>query len=200
MIKIKKYIYYSKYFRYKIICYILYRQHVVGDILLQEDILENFKRRGCFGLNKTLQQKFFHLILHYQDFRYVFYFRTSCKHWWFSQKNIQQFASKIFKSTNIEGGFVPYHPFASVINAKSIGENFEFRNGLTIGNKNNDNCLLPIIGHNVTVGANVCIIGAITIGDHVVIGAGSVVVKNIPSNVVVAGNPAKIIKDNRLNS
>ena len=34
----------------------------------------------------------------------------------------------------------------------------------------------------------------ITIGDNVVIGAGAVVTKNVESNVVVAGNPAKIIK------
>ncbi|HAB26474.1 MAG TPA: serine acetyltransferase, partial [Xanthomarina gelatinilytica] len=57
-----------------------------------------------------------------------------------------------------------------------------------------DNRLLPIIGNDVTVGANVVIIGNITIGDHVVIGAGSVVVKDVPSNCVIAGNPARVIK------
>jgi serine O-acetyltransferase len=87
-----------------------------------------------------------------------------------------------------------YHPFSTVINAKSIGANFQFRNGLTIGNKGNDNTKTPVIGSNVTVGANVVIIGDIVIGDHVVIGAGSVVVKDVPSNCVIAGNPARIIK------
>ena len=86
------------------------------------------------------------------------------------------------------------HPFATVINAKSIGKNFQFRNSLTIGNKYNDNSKIPVIGNNVTVGANVVIIGDITIGDNVIIGAGCVVVKDVPSNVVVAGNPAKIIR------
>jgi serine O-acetyltransferase len=89
---------------------------------------------------------------------------------------------------------VAFHPFATVINAKKIGKNFTFRNGLTIGNKNNDNTLLPSIGNNVEVGANVVIIGDIEIGDNVIIGAGAVVVKSVPSNVVVAGNPARIIK------
>ena len=87
-----------------------------------------------------------------------------------------------------------YHPFASVINAKSIGKNFQFRNCLTIGNKNNDNSLLPSIGDNVNVGANVVIIGDIKIGDNVIIGAGSVVVKDVPSNCIIGGNPAKIIR------
>jgi serine O-acetyltransferase len=89
---------------------------------------------------------------------------------------------------------IAYHPYATVINAKKIGKNFTFRNGLTIGNKNNDNTLLPTIGNNVEVGANVVIIGDIEIGDNVTIGAGSVVVKSVPSNCVIAGNPARIIK------
>lgn len=87
-----------------------------------------------------------------------------------------------------------YHPYATVINAKSIGRNFQFRNGLTIGNKGNDNAQLPVIGDNVTVGAQVVIIGDVKIGNHVIIGAGSVVVKDIPSYSVVAGNPARVIK------
>lgn len=87
------------------------------------------------------------------------------------------------------------HPFATILNAKSIGKNFSFRNNLTIGNKI-DGAVddIPTIGDNVYVGANVVIIGKITIGNNVTIGAGSVVVKDVPSNCVIAGNPAKIIK------
>ena len=50
------------------------------------------------------------------------------------------------------------------------------------------------VGNNVWIGGNVCVMPGITIGDNVVIGAGAVVTKNVESNVVVAGNPAKIIK------
>lgn len=49
---------------------------------------------------------------------------------------------------------------------------------------------------NVTVGANAVIIGNITIGNNVIVGAGSVVVKDVPDNAIVAGNPARIIKFN----
>jgi maltose O-acetyltransferase len=51
------------------------------------------------------------------------------------------------------------------------------------------------IGNNVWVGGGSIICPGVTIGDNSVIGAGSVVTKNIPSNVVVAGNPAKIIRN-----
>ena len=44
------------------------------------------------------------------------------------------------------------------------------------------------------VGANVCIIGNVKIGNNVVVGAGSVVTRDVPDNSVVAGNPAKLIK------
>lgn len=54
---------------------------------------------------------------------------------------------------------------------------------------------LPVtIGNNVWIGGSVTILPGVTIGDNVTIGAGSVVVKDIPSNVVAAGNPCRVIK------
>lgn len=54
--------------------------------------------------------------------------------------------------------------------------------------------LLPTIGDNVSLGANVVIIGGVHIGNNVTIGAGSVVVKDVPDNAVVVGNPGRVIK------
>ena len=51
------------------------------------------------------------------------------------------------------------------------------------------------VGNNVWIGGNVCVLPGVTIGDNVVIGAGSIVTKDIPSNVVAVGNPCKIIKE-----
>ena len=50
------------------------------------------------------------------------------------------------------------------------------------------------IGSNVWIGGNVVINPGVTIGDDVVIGSGSVVTKDIPSHVVAAGNPCKVIR------
>lgn len=51
------------------------------------------------------------------------------------------------------------------------------------------------IGDNVFVGANSTILPNVTIGNNVVVGANSVVTKDVPDNVVIAGNPARIICD-----
>jgi len=54
---------------------------------------------------------------------------------------------------------------------------------------------LPVtIGNNVWVGGNTVILPGVTIGDNTVIGAGSVVTRNIPANVLAAGNPCKVIR------
>lgn len=91
------------------------------------------------------------------------------------------------------------HPYATYLNARVIGRNFSFRNCITIGNKSDDRVEeIPTIGNNVSVGANAVIIGNIHIGNNVIIGAGAVVVSDVPDNCVVVGNPAKIIRQNRI--
>lgn len=57
-------------------------------------------------------------------------------------------------------------------------------------------CAYPItIGNDVWIGANTIVLGGVKIGNGAVIGAGSVVVKDIPDNVVAFGNPCKVIRD-----
>jgi len=51
------------------------------------------------------------------------------------------------------------------------------------------------IGKKCFIGANVIIMDGITIGDEVVVGSGSVVTKDIPSNCIAVGNPARVIKE-----
>ncbi len=51
-----------------------------------------------------------------------------------------------------------------------------------------------LIKKRASIGSNATILGGITIGENSIVGAGSVVTKDVPSNVIIAGNPAKIIK------
>lgn len=73
-----------------------------------------------------------------------------------------------------------------------IGENFTLRQGVTIGNRV-DNGPVPIIGNNVECGAYAQILGGVVIGDNCKIGAMTVVLKDVPSNSTVVGNPGRII-------
>ncbi len=50
------------------------------------------------------------------------------------------------------------------------------------------------IGERCSIGTGAIILGGVRIGDEVIVGAGSVVVKDVPSNCIVAGNPARIIR------
>lgn len=55
---------------------------------------------------------------------------------------------------------------------------------------------LPVhIGKNCWIGASVVIVPGITIGDNSIIGAGSVVTKDIPANIIAVGNPCKILRE-----
>ena len=54
---------------------------------------------------------------------------------------------------------------------------------------------LPIrIGRNCWLGAGVIVVPGVTVGDDTVIGAGSVVTKDIPANVVAVGNPCRVLR------
>ena len=96
------------------------------------------------------------------------------------------------------------HGIALVVNHNTkIGANCILRHSTTIGNKqlkDGSYSDSPIIGHNVDIGSNVVILGPIKIGDNAVIGAGSVIVKDVPEGAVVVGNPGKVIRINNLHT
>lgn len=92
---------------------------------------------------------------------------------------------------DIGGGLHMEHPFGSVISAVKVGSDLELMQGVVIGQAKGG---LPTIGNNVYCGVGSCILGNIKVGDNVKIGANAVVVKDVPSNCTVVGNPAYIVK------
>lgn len=84
------------------------------------------------------------------------------------------------------------HNYATYLNAEHIGCDFYCLHLVTLGNDKDGR--RPVIGDHVSIYTGATVFGGITIGNHVTIGAGSVVSKNVPDNCVVAGNPAYIIK------
>ncbi len=81
-------------------------------------------------------------------------------------------------------------------NGIHIGDNTYVTGGVIIMTHDHVRALVTdtYIGNNCFLGANCIILPGIKVGDHVVVGTGSVVTHDVPSHSIVVGNPAKIIK------
>lgn len=84
------------------------------------------------------------------------------------------------------------HGFSTIISAERIGDKVSIYQQVTIGYSDENKA--PIIGNNVVIYPGAKVIGGITIGDNVIIGANAVVVKDVPPNCTVVGVPAYIIR------
>lgn len=159
-------------------------------VLLKQDIL-----RWCEA-NK-MKPSILSIVLlwfRYDEFKCLVMYRlhfTRWKHIFRLMRFIQKRHNLYIYADYIEGGFMPFHSFSTIIHAHKIGKNCTVFQNVTIGYNNGGK---PVLGDNVTIYAGAVVIGPIRVGDNVEIGANSVVVKDVPSNVTVAGVPAKIIK------
>lgn len=85
-----------------------------------------------------------------------------------------------------------YWGLGVVVHTRSnIGDNCHIGQNVTIGGSKGG---VPTLLNNVRVGGGSFVFGDITVGNNVTIGSNSVVNKDVPDNVVVAGAPAKIIR------
>lgn len=108
---------------------------------------------------------------------------------------IYKLGISISPSTTIGSGFYIGHFGGIIVNRHcTIGKNCNISQGVTLGEANRGkNKRYPILGDNIYIGPGAIIIGAITIGNNVAIGANCVVTKDIQDNSVVVGIPAKVI-------
>jgi serine O-acetyltransferase len=86
------------------------------------------------------------------------------------------------------------HSFDIVVSGDAvIGDDVVIRNGVTIGLRHEGKRGSPVIGNRVDIGAGAKILGPITIGDDVSIGANAVVIKDVPAGCIAVGVPARIL-------
>lgn len=158
---------------------------------IKEDIIRNSVfEKSQFHIPYCLQLEY--LLYSNAYFRTLFYHRIG--------RTMGLLLGGVFKGdkyfiispdTMIGKGMLLSHPYSTVINAERIGDHCQIMHCTTIGKWDEKR---PNIGNNVFIGANVNIIGGVTIGDNVRIGAGSVVVKDIPSNTVAVGVPCRPVR------
>ena len=95
-------------------------------------------------------------------------------------------------NAELGGGLVLLHPNGIVIHARArLGPNCLLFQQVTIGTDRQGG--VPVLGGHVDVGAGAKLIGAIRIGDHALIGANAVVLRDVPEGCVAVGVPARIL-------
>jgi serine O-acetyltransferase len=117
-------------------------------------------------------------------------FLAKVKRWRMARK----YGLQIQPETQIGYGFYIGHGVGAVISPGTIiGNNCNISQYLSIGTNDRH---YAVIGNNVYIGPHVCIVGGVRIGNNVTIGAGAVVVKDVPDNATVAGVPARVLNYN----
>jgi serine O-acetyltransferase len=102
---------------------------------------------------------------------------------------------EIHPAARLASGVFIDHGMGVVIGETAeVGENVTLYQGVTLGGTSlKRDKRHPTLGRNVVVGTGAAVMGAITVGDGTRIGAGSVVVKDVPPGSVVVGVPGKVI-------
>ena len=152
-----------------------------------------------YNLKRSGGGKFLRAYLFEHGFRFSFWFRLACVHsvirpfFWLIYKHYSTlYGIQIPTRTKIGKGFYLGHGLCVVINPTAvIGNNVNIGQFTTIGSSKGK---AATIEDGVWIGPGCCIVEDVHIGKNSVIGAGSVVVKDVPENTVSAGSPAKVIR------
>ncbi len=116
--------------------------------------------------------------------------------------NFVLFGIEVSPRIPIGPGLVLPHTQGTVIGAWRIGSNATIFHGVTLGAKEIDFTYSeksrPKVGDGVTIGSGAKVLGGITLGDSVRVGANSVVLSDIPEGALAVGVPASVKKLNEL--
>ena len=101
----------------------------------------------------------------------------------------------ISQKVRIGGSLFINHPYCIAINDSCvIGKNVNITKGVTIGaTQRGKRKGVPTIGNQVWIGANAAIVGAVSVGDDVLIAPNAYVNVDVPPHSIVLGNPGRII-------
>lgn len=115
---------------------------------------------------------------------------------WLSQKAVRKTGIEIHPGAKIGKGLFIDHGAGVIIGETTvIGDNCTLYQGVTLGGTGKEHGKRhPTLGNNVMVSAGAKVLGSFTIGDNCKIGAGSVVLEEVPSNCTVVGIPGHIVK------
>ena len=94
-----------------------------------------------------------------------------------------------------EGLFIDHGMGVVIGETTQIGDNVTLYQGVTLGGTGKDTGKRhPTIGNNVTIGSGARVLGPFRVGDNSKIGAGAVVLKEVPDNCTVVGNPGRLVR------
>lgn len=167
---------------------------------LSED-LKRFDGHKPTIKDRILHNEVWYIYYYIKYLRYVEYYKGKKNLiflWYFFKYKRLGFKLRMTIYPNTIGpGLRVYHvgDFIHVGPNVKIGKNCTILPGVVFGNKFEKSDKRPVlVGDNCYFGLGVRILGNLTIGNNVIIGANSVVTKDIPDNCIVGGIPAKIIK------
>jgi len=143
----------------------------------------------------------------YPSFKVMCYYRLAHKlylrrhyFWarWVSQKGARRTGIEIHPGAQIGKGFFIDHGHGVIIGETTvIGDNVTLYQGVTLGGTGKEQGKRhPTIGNNVMISTGAKVLGSFKIGDNSKIGAGSVVLKEVPPNSTVVGVPGQVVKRN----
>ncbi len=115
---------------------------------------------------------------------------------WYSQRTVRKTGIEIHPGATIGKGFFIDHGNGVVIGETAIiGENVTLYQGVTLGGTGKEHGKRhPTIGDNVMVSVGAKVLGSFTVGENSKIGAGSVVLSEVPPNSTVVGVPGRVVK------